>query len=49
MTVSTEDVPDEYMKVVFEPDTDKIRKDLEEGKTLPFARLEERGVHLNVR
>lgn len=49
MTVSTEDVPDEYMKVVFEPDTDKIRKDLEEGKALPFAKLEERGVHLNVR
>lgn len=49
MTVNTDDVPDEYMKVIFEPDTDKIRKDLEEGKALPFARLEERGVHLNVR
>lgn len=49
MTVNTDDVPDEYMKVIFEPDTDKIRKDLESGKPLPFARLEERGVHLNVR
>ncbi len=43
------DVPDNYMKIIFTPDNDKIRKELEAGKPLPFAHLEERGVHLNVR
>ena len=43
------DVPDDYMKVVFEPDTDRIRKDLEAGQPLPFAHLEERGTHLLIK
>lgn len=43
------DVPDEYLKVVYEKDADKIREDLQAGKELPFARLLERGVHLRIR
>lgn len=43
------EVPDNYKRVVYETDTDKIRKDLEDGKELPFAILEERGQHVNIR
>lgn len=43
------DVPEEYTKTVIETDTDKIRKDLEEGKELNFAHLEERGESLRIR
>ncbi len=42
----TDEVPDNYLKVVYEPDKDKIRKDLEQGIELPFAYLAERGKHL---
>lgn len=43
------DVPDNYMKVKLEPDTEKIRKALNDGEDLSFARLEERGRHLNIK
>ncbi|MBR0090603.1 MAG: siphovirus Gp157 family protein [Lachnospiraceae bacterium] len=43
------DVPDAYQKIVYEPDTEKIRAALEEGKELPFACLMERGTHLVIR
>ncbi len=43
------DVPDNYMKVKLEPDTDKIRKALNDGEDLGFAHLEERGRHLNIK
>ena len=43
------DVPDNYMKVKLEPDTDKIRKALNDGEDLSFAHLEERGRHLNIK
>lgn len=43
-------VPEEYMKkeVKMSPDKDKIRKALESGEVLPFARLEERGTRLKI-
>lgn len=43
-------VPEEYMKkeVKMSPDKDKIRKTLESGEVLPFARLEERGTRLKI-
>lgn len=43
------DVPDEFMKVIYEADKDLIRKTLAEGNKLDFARLEERGRHLNIK
>lgn len=43
------DVPEEYIKTVFETDTEKIRKVLEEGKKLDFAHLEERGESLRIK
>ena len=43
------EVPDNYKRIVYEDDTDKIRKDLEDGKELPFAFLEERGQHVRFR
>lgn len=49
LKIDTDNVPDDFVKIIYEPDTDKIRKTLEAGKPLPFAHLEERGVHLNVR
>jgi len=36
------------LTVIYPPDKDKIRKDLEAGKEIPGARLLERGVHLRV-
>ena len=43
------DVPNDYMKVVYEVDREKIRKDLEDGKELKFAHLEERGKHVVIK
>lgn len=40
-------IPDEYCKM--EPDNEKIRAALTEGKELPFAELKERGEHLRIR
>lgn len=45
----TGEVPDNYKRVVYETDTEKIRKELEAGATLPFAHLEERGEHLRIK
>lgn len=42
-------VSNSFMILRPEPDTRAIRQALEEGFELPFAHLEERGVHLNVR
>lgn len=43
------DVPDNYKKVILEVDTEKIRKDLEDGKDLKWAALAPRGTHLRVK
>lgn len=42
-------VPENYMRIKYEIDKDLIRKALEEGKELPFAKLGERGRHLNIK
>jgi hypothetical protein len=43
-------IPDDYVtsRTIIEPDKEKIRKELEAGKELEFARLGERGVHLKI-
>lgn len=43
-------VPEEYTKTEVKqvPDKDKIRKTLESGEVLPFARLEDRGTRLKI-
>lgn len=43
------DVPNDYLKVIYEPDKDKIRQALEDGTELPFAHLEERGKHVVIK
>lgn len=43
------DIPDNYTKVIVQPDNDLIRKALSEGKNLDFAHLEERGRHLSIK
>ena len=49
MDIDKENVPDGYMKVIYEPDNELIRKDLESGKELPFAWLNERGTHVVIK
>lgn len=46
-----ESVPEEYLtsRTIIEPDSEKIRRELEAGKDLEFARLGERGVHLRIK
>ena len=44
------DIPQEYLiPQPPKPDTNAIRKALEEGEVLPFAHLEERGTSLRIR
>ncbi len=44
------DIPQEYLiPQPPKPDTNAIRKALEEGEVLPFAHLEERGISLRIR
>ena len=43
------DVPDNFQKIVYEPDKELIRKALEDGEVLDFAVLKERGEHLVIR
>lgn len=45
----TGEVPDNYKRIVYETDLEKIRKELEDGKQLDFAHLEERGEHLRIK
>lgn len=45
----TGDVPDNFKKIIYEDDKDKIRKALVDGEELSFAHLEERGRHLNIK
>lgn len=45
----TGEVPDDYMIAKPEPDKNKIREAIENGITLDFAHLEERGRHLVIR
>ena len=45
----TGEVSDSFMILEPKPDMKRIREALEEGRELDFARLEERGSHLNIR
>lgn len=43
------EVPDNFKKIIYEDDKDKIRKALVDGEELEFAHLEPRGRHLNIK
>lgn len=43
------EVPDKYQKIIMEPDKDLIRKALDEGEKLDFAKYGERGEHLTIK
>lgn len=43
------EVPEDYKKIKYEVDNDKIREELKDGKELPFAKLKECGDHLRMR
>ena len=43
------DVPESFLKVIYEADKDKIRQALKDGQELSFARLEERGRHITIK
>lgn len=43
------EVPDNFKKIIYEDDKDKIRKALVDGEELSFAHLEPRGRHLNIK
>ena len=45
----SKDVSQDYMKVELVIDSNKIRKDLEDGKVLDFAYLENRGTRVDVK
>lgn len=42
-------VPDNYKRVVYETDTEKIRKALDDGEELGWARYGERGKHIMIK
>lgn len=50
LVVKVEDVPEEYKikKVTEEIDNERIKKELQAGKQLPFASFGERGTHLRI-
>ena len=43
------DVPDNFMKVIYQNDTEKIREALNAGEQLSFAHLEPRGTQLRIK
>lgn len=45
----TDEIPDEFQRVVYEPDMEKIRRALEDGVQLSFAHLNDRGEHLKIK
>lgn len=45
----TGEVPDNMMKVIYEPDNDRIREYLTENPDCEWAHLEERGQHIVIR
>lgn len=42
------EIPSAYLRIVTSPDVELIRKSIESGECLPFARLAERGTHLRI-
>ena len=49
MKVEEDKVPDNYKVIVYQTDTEKIRKELESGTELSFAHLESRGRHISIK
>lgn len=45
----TGDIPDQFMRVVYEKDTDLIKQTLKAGHKLDFAHFGERGTHLRIK
>lgn len=45
----TGEVPDNFKRIVYENDTDRIRAALENGELLSFAVLKERGEHVRIK
>lgn len=43
------EIPQSYMKVILEPDKEKIRADLEKGEKLDFAHIGQRGKHISIK
>ena len=43
------EVPDNFKRIIYEDDTELIRKHLEDGEKLDFAYLEERGSHVVIK
>ena len=43
------EIPQSYMKVILEPDKDKIRKAIEKGEELEFAHIGQRGKHVEIK
>lgn len=43
------EVPDNFKRIIYEDDTELIRKHLEAGEKLDFAYLEERGSHITIK
>ena len=43
------EVPDNFKRIIYEDDTELIRKHLEDGEKLDFAYLEERGKHIVIK
>ena len=42
-------IPESYMKVILQPDNDRIREALENGEKLDFAHIGERGKHIKIK
>lgn len=49
LTVTIDEVPDEYLRVKIEPDLKAIRGALDAGKAVPFAAKVDGGTHLVIR
>lgn len=49
ITIDEENVPIDYMKQTFSIDKAKIREELEKGKELTFATMNERGSHIVIK
>lgn len=47
--ILSDEVPQEWQRVKYEPDNKRIREALENGEELPFAKLGERGERLNIK
>jgi hypothetical protein len=47
--INAEDLPQEFQKVTISANNDAIREALESGEQLGWARIGERGEHINIK